>query len=176
MIFPTDNYGRPAAALGEASTGHRVRCLTHTDLRTEALGSPPPTPPALMCKCVACGARPPTPRACRCDRLSNRVERVPRRDGGSNPERYQGFATRATPEPKAAARELERTVTKLVLNGRMLFGRTRKSNLDCRNNMPIFETTATLWAPLYLPPQSHIPAVRDAIYSSNGAFATFGIG
>lgn len=48
----------------------------------------------------------------------------------SNPERYQSFATLARPDPKSAARELERAVMKLALNGAMLFGRTRERNLD----------------------------------------------
>ena len=99
----------------------------------------------------------------------------------SNPERYQGFATLATPDPKSAARELERAVTKLGLNGAMLFGRTRARNLDHPDNEPIFEAAAALRAPLYIHPQSPLPAVRDAIYSGFGdtvdnAFATHGLG
>jgi predicted TIM-barrel fold metal-dependent hydrolase len=99
----------------------------------------------------------------------------------SNPERYQGFATLATPNPKSAARELERAVTKLGLNGAMLFGRTRDRNLDHPDNEPIFEAAAALRAPLYIHPQSPLPAVREAIYSGFGdtvdnAFATHGLG
>ena len=41
------------------------------------------------------------------------------------PDRFQGFATLATPDPHAAAAELERAVTTLGLHGGMLFGRTR---------------------------------------------------
>jgi uncharacterized protein len=99
----------------------------------------------------------------------------------SNPERYQGFATLATPDPKSAACELERAVTKLGLNGAMLFGRTRERNLDHPDNEPIFEAAAALRAPLYIHPQSPLPAVREAIYSGFGdtvdnAFATHGLG
>jgi predicted TIM-barrel fold metal-dependent hydrolase len=99
----------------------------------------------------------------------------------SKSERYQGFATLATPDPRAAAREQERAVTKLGLNGAMLFGRTRERNLDHPANEPIFEAAAALRAPLYLHPQSPLPAVREAIYSGfdravDGAFATHGIG
>jgi uncharacterized protein len=97
------------------------------------------------------------------------------------PDRFQGFATLATPDAKAAARELERAVTKLGLNGAMLFGRTRERNLDHPDNWPIFEAAAALRAPLYIHPQSPVPAVRDALYSGFGdnvdsAFATFGLG
>jgi predicted TIM-barrel fold metal-dependent hydrolase len=99
----------------------------------------------------------------------------------SNPKRYQGFATVATPDPKAAARELERAVTNLGLNGTMLFGRTRGRNLDHPDNEPIFEAAAALRAPLYIHPQSPVPVVREAIYSGFGktvenALATHGLG
>ncbi|WP_174300258.1 amidohydrolase family protein [Caulobacter sp. S45] len=97
------------------------------------------------------------------------------------PDRFQGFATLATPEPAAAARELERAVTKLGLNGAMLFGRTRDRNLDHPDNWPIFEAASALRAPLYIHPQSPAPAVREAIYGGLGeaidpALATFGLG
>ncbi len=97
------------------------------------------------------------------------------------PDRFQGFATLATPDSSAAARELERAVTKLGMNGAMLFGRTRARNLDHPDNWPIFEAAAALRAPLYIHPQSPAPGVRDAIYSGLGeatdaALATFGVG
>ena len=97
------------------------------------------------------------------------------------PDRFQGFATLATPDAPAAARELDRAVTKLGMNGAMLFGRTRDRNLDHSDNWPIFEAASALRAPLYIHPQSPAPAVRDAIYSGLGeavdpALATFGLG
>ena len=97
------------------------------------------------------------------------------------PDRFQGFATLATPDPQAAARELERAVTELGLSGAMLFGRTRDRNLDHADNWPIFEAAAALRAPLYIHPQSPAPAVREAIYGGFGdpldaALATFGLG
>jgi uncharacterized protein len=99
----------------------------------------------------------------------------------SRPDRFQGFATLATPDPKAAAQELERATTKLGLNGAMLFGRTRDKNVDHPDNEPIFEAAAALRAPLYFHPQSPKPAVREAIYDGfdetlAGAFATHGLG
>jgi hypothetical protein len=97
------------------------------------------------------------------------------------PDRFQGFATLATPDPSAAAHELERAVTELGLCGAMLFGRTRERNLDHPDNWPSFEAAAALRAPLYIHPQSPAPAVREAIYSGFGedvdsALATFGLG
>lgn len=100
---------------------------------------------------------------------------------GRRPERFQGVATLATPDPESAAKELERAVVQLKLNGAMLFGRTRDRNLDHSDNWPIFEAAAALRAPLYIHPQSPAPGVREAIYSGYGAaadaaFATFGLG
>lgn len=99
----------------------------------------------------------------------------------AHPDRLGGFATLATPKPPAAARELERAVTKLGFDGAMLFGRTRDHNLDHRDNEPIFEAAAALRAPRYVHPQSPMPEVRSSIYSGygqqiDGAFATHGIG
>jgi uncharacterized protein len=44
-------------------------------------------------------------------------------------------------------------VTKLGLNGALLFGRTGERNLDHRDNWPIFGAAASLRAPLYIHPQ-----------------------
>jgi predicted TIM-barrel fold metal-dependent hydrolase len=99
----------------------------------------------------------------------------------AHPDRFQGFATLAMPAPAAAAQELERAVTKLGLNGALLFGRTGERNLDHPDNWPIFEVAASLAAPLYIHPQVPQPRVRAALYSGfddaiDNAFATFGIG
>jgi uncharacterized protein len=98
-----------------------------------------------------------------------------------HPDRFEGFATLATPAPAAAARELERAVTKLGLNGALIFGRTGERNLDHPENWPIFEAAASLHAPLYIHPQIPQPPVRAALYDGfddnvNSAFATHGIG
>jgi uncharacterized protein len=97
------------------------------------------------------------------------------------PDRLEGFATLATPAPAAAAQELERAVTRLGLNGALIFGRTGERNLDHPDNWPIFEAAAALRAPLYIHPQIPQSRVRAALYTGFGdaidnAFATFGIG
>jgi hypothetical protein len=107
------------------------------------------------------------------DRLAEAVRR--------HPDRLQGFATLATPEPDAAAAELGRAVAELGFNGAMLYGRTRDRNLDHPDNWPIFEAAEALNAPLYLHPQPPPPAVRDAYYNGlgdavNAALATHGLG
>jgi predicted TIM-barrel fold metal-dependent hydrolase len=98
-----------------------------------------------------------------------------------HPDRLQGFATLATPDPAAAAAELGRAVTELGFNGAMLYGRTGDRNLDHPDFWPIFEAAEALHAPLYLHPQPPPTAVRDAYYSGLGdavdaALATHGLG
>ncbi len=85
-----------------------------------------------------------------------------------NPDRLQAFATLATPNPPAAARELERAVKTLGLHGAMIFGRTRNRNLDHPDSSPLFEVANSLRCPLYLHPQSPRPAVREAYYQGFG--------
>lgn len=107
------------------------------------------------------------------DRLADAV--------AARPDRLQGFATLATPDPAAAAAELGRAVTELGFHGAMVFGRTRERNLDHPENWAIFEAAEALNAPLYLHPQSPVPEVRRAYYDGfgsplDGAFATFGLG
>ena len=80
------------------------------------------------------------------------------------PDRFQAFATLATPDPGAAVRELERAVTRLGMNGAMLFGRTRERNMDHPDYWPIYEAAAAMRVPLYIHPQSSTPAVRAQLY------------
>ncbi|MGV9801977.1 amidohydrolase family protein [Mycobacterium sp. NPDC003449] len=99
----------------------------------------------------------------------------------AHPDRLQGFATLATPDPAAAAAELGRAVTDLGFHGTLVCGRTRDRNFDHPDNWPIFEAAEALNAPLYLHPQSPPPEVRRAYYDGPdaalaAAFATHGIG
>jgi predicted TIM-barrel fold metal-dependent hydrolase len=97
------------------------------------------------------------------------------------PDRFGGLATLATPDPSAAAAELERAVTELGLDGAMIFGRTGDRTMDASEFWPIYEAAEALRAPLHLHPQSPPPAVRRAYYGGYGdrldaALATHGIG
>lgn len=94
---------------------------------------------------------------------------------------FQGLATLATADPRAAADELERAIRQLGMNGAMVFGRTGEKNMDHRDFWPIYERAAALKAPLHLHPQSPPVAVREAYYAGFGpaidaGFATFGVG
>lgn len=97
------------------------------------------------------------------------------------PDRFQGFATLPTPDPRAAARELERSVVTLGLSGAMVFGRTDERYLDHADFRPILETAAALRAPIYIHPRTPPVGVRQAYYQGLGegvesVFATAGLG
>jgi predicted TIM-barrel fold metal-dependent hydrolase len=99
----------------------------------------------------------------------------------SQPDRFQGFATLPTPAPQIAAKELERAVMALGLQGAMLHGRTRDRNLSDQEFWPIFEAADALRTPLYMHPQSPQQGVLDAYYRGFGSeidalFARPGIG
>src|ERR1700681_1734543 len=81
-----------------------------------------------------------------------------------SPGRFAGSATLPTPDPAAAARELERTVKELRFCGAMVHGSTRGHFLDERQFWPILETAAALEVPIYLHPCTPQPAVFDAYY------------
>jgi predicted TIM-barrel fold metal-dependent hydrolase len=82
-----------------------------------------------------------------------------------HPDRFGGFAMLPTPDPEAAATELERAVTRLGLKGALISGRTHDRFLDSQGFWPIFECAEHLDVPIYLHPGAPSPALRDASYS-----------
>ena len=60
----------------------------------------------------------------------------------AHPDRFAAFAAIPTPDPKAAADELERTVTKLGFKGALVNGLTNGVFLDDKRFWPIFERAA----------------------------------
>lgn len=81
-----------------------------------------------------------------------------------HPERFAGFATLPAADPKAAADELERAVTKLDLKGAMVHGLTNGLFIDDKRFWPIFERAAALDVPIYVHPAHPHPAVIEAYY------------
>ncbi len=99
----------------------------------------------------------------------------------SHPDRFQGFAAIPTPDPEAAARELERAISTLKFRGALLNGRTGSVNADDIRFDDLYQAAARLRAPLYLHPQTPVRPVRAAYYSGLGeqldaGFANYGIG
>jgi len=82
----------------------------------------------------------------------------------AHPDRFAGFAMLPTPDPQAAAEELERTVSQLGFKGAMLHGLTDGRFLDDKRFWPIFERAQALDVPLYMHPAVPHPAVVEAYY------------
>ena len=82
----------------------------------------------------------------------------------SHPDRFAAFAMLPTADPKAAADELERAVTRLGFKGAMVHGLAGSLFLDDKRFWPIFERAQALDVPLYLHPAIPHPAVVEAYY------------
>jgi len=80
------------------------------------------------------------------------------------PDRFAGFAALPTADPKAAADELERTVTRHGFKGAMINGLTEGRFLDDKRFWPVFERAAALDVPLYMHPAVPHPGVIDAYH------------
>jgi predicted TIM-barrel fold metal-dependent hydrolase len=82
--------------------------------------------------------------------------------------RFEGFAVLPTADPKAAADELERAVTRLGFKGGMVHGLTTIAGtnlfLDDKRFWPIFERAQALDVPLYMHPAVPHKAVIEAYY------------
>ncbi len=85
-----------------------------------------------------------------------------------HPERLKAFAVLPTADPKAAADELERAVTRLGFKGAMLHGPSYGAGgivfLDDKRFWPIYERAQALDVPIYLHPSPPHPAVVEAYY------------
>src|SRR5262249_58534165 len=84
----------------------------------------------------------------------------------AHPDRFAAFAAIPTPDPKAAADELERTVSKLGFKGALINGLTNGLFLDDKRFWPIFERARGLDVPFYMHPSLPHPAVIVA-YSTD---------
>jgi predicted TIM-barrel fold metal-dependent hydrolase len=82
----------------------------------------------------------------------------------AHPDRFAGFATLPTPDPKAAADELERAVTKLGFKGAMIMGLTHGRFMDDMQFRPIFERAVAFDVPVYIHPTPPHPAVQEAYF------------
>ena len=82
----------------------------------------------------------------------------------ANPKRFAAFASLPTADPKAAADELERTVTKLGFKGAMLHGMSNGEFLDLKKFWPIYERAEKLDVPIYFHPSLPHPKVTEIYY------------
>jgi 2,3-dihydroxybenzoate decarboxylase len=93
-----------------------------------------------------------------------------------HPDRFAGFATLPTPDPKAAADELERAVSKLGFKGAMIMGLTHGRFMDDKQFRPIFERAVSLDVPLYIHPTPPHPAVQEAYFKEYPVLAVAPLG
>lgn len=70
----------------------------------------------------------------------------------AHPDRFAGFATLPTPDPDAAATELERCVHTLKFKGALIHGHTKGRFLDAPEFRPILEAAQHLNVPVYIHP------------------------
>lgn len=75
----------------------------------------------------------------------------------AHPDRFQAFAAIPTPDPQAAAAELERAVTELGFRGAMLYGRTGDKMADAPEFDDLYGTAERLRVPLHFHPRRHPP-------------------
>ena len=83
----------------------------------------------------------------------------------THPDRFAGFAQLSLKDPSAAARELERCVTKLGFKGALLDGTTHGKFLDQPQFLPVFEAAQSLGVPIYLHPAPPPKSVMDTYYA-----------
>lgn len=82
----------------------------------------------------------------------------------TRPDRFRAFALLPTPDPAAAADELERSVTQLGFKGAMIHGLTGDQFVDGQKYWPIYERAQALDVPIYIHPAAPHPAVVEAYY------------
>jgi 5-carboxyvanillate decarboxylase len=80
------------------------------------------------------------------DRLADAVRR--------HPTRFAGLASFAPQDPAAAAKEMQRAITELKLNGFLVNSHTDNGYLDEERFWPILEAAEALDVPLYLHPRA----------------------
>lgn len=93
----------------------------------------------------------------------------------AHPDRFAALATLPTPDPEAAASELERCVTSLGLSGAQLVPLTGGRYLDDPEFRPVFEAAASLDVPLYIHPGQPLASAREGMYSGFDARTNIGL-
>lgn len=94
----------------------------------------------------------------------------------SQPARYAALASFAPQDPGRAAREIDRAINKLKLNGLIVNSHTHGEYLDERKFWPIFEAASAVRAAIYIHPRNPpVPASKllDGSYNLYGAIWGF---
>jgi hypothetical protein len=155
-----DNMGDHAERLTDLNT-RRLATMNELGITTSLLGLIPPGTQSL-----------PAPDAIHLshdanDRAADAV--------AAHPNRFAALATLPTPDPQAAAVELERCVTRLGHVGAMVYGRTGDRPLDDPAYDDLLATADRHHVPLFIHPQVPPAAVRQASYSGLSADMDLGL-
>lgn len=94
-----------------------------------------------------------------------------------HPTRFAGLACLAPQSPQAAAREMERAISKLKLNGFIINSHTNDLYLDDPRFAPVLEAAEALDRPIYLHPRSPSNGMAEPFrdYGLGGSIWGFGI-
>lgn len=94
----------------------------------------------------------------------------------AHPTRFAGLACFAPQDPAAAAREMERAITALKLNGFVINSHTDNLYLDDERFAPILEAAEALDAPLYIHPRAPSDGMAAPFRDYRLEGATWGYG
>ena len=92
------------------------------------------------------------------------------------PDRYSGLAAIAPQDPAGAAKELERAMKVLGLNGAVINSHTKGEYLDDPKFWEIFEAAEALDAAIYIHPRTPSPAMLKPFLDRNLDMAIMGFG
>jgi 5-carboxyvanillate decarboxylase len=94
-----------------------------------------------------------------------------------HPTRFAGLAAVAPQSPKRAAREMERAITKLKLNGFVINSHTNNEYLDDPKYFPLLEAAEALDACIYIHPRAPSAGFDGPLrhYALDGAMWGFGL-
>lgn len=93
-----------------------------------------------------------------------------------HPDRFTGMAACAPHAPEAAAREIERAVTKLDMRAVIINGHIHGEYLDNPKFSPVLEAAEALDVPIYLHPNSPPPSMIGPMLEAGLDGAIFGFG
>lgn len=93
-----------------------------------------------------------------------------------HPTRFAGLATIAPHVPAEAAKEIERAVGTLKLNGVMINSHTFDEYLDDEKFLPIFEAAVAMNAPIYIHPRAPSSGMAAPFMKHNLETAIWGYG
>lgn len=93
---------------------------------------------------------------------------------GRHPTRFAGLACFAPQSPSRAAREMERAINKLKLNGFIVNSHTNNEYLDDPKFWPVFEAAEALNRPIYIHPRSPSDGMAEPFRQYNIAGSMWG--